>query len=899
MSTVINTALEYIASGLSIIPLRGGDDKTEFKRPAVNSWEPLQDNPLTSEEAEILFTRGKIRPGVVYTKRDPQGNQKKDKDGNPVTATLPEGIKAFTDPLALGIITGAVSGKLEVVDVDTKHDTTGKLWEDLRVILEDNLPEIYPGLVIARTISGGYHIYYRAPNIQGNQKLAYKENREVLIETRGNGGYVVAPPTRGYEFLQGGAGTIPTITPEDREVILTIARSFTEIEPETERARVRQSTASPGGPSAGLTPWEDYDNRGDIIALLESHGWKVVNQKGENINLLRPGNTDSKTSGSFHTRLRTLYIFSTSTIFENKGYSPSGVFALLECGGDYKLSARRLRELGYGDKQEKYKPVPTMVKTEVITVTGVTKKTQVSTVISQPGETVKVENIKGDEILINSPGEEATEEVLRALELVAQTGKRVYIKEGDNPTIREYEYRLQALINSYDRRLEAQGELSTQDTDSLLDEVVKLGATLEPLDKAQYKALIMAIPWVQERGIAPVDYQVAVDRLTTTLEKEARDKELRGIIAGAKRLQEAGDTEGAVNTIEARIKALKANNRATEYSNLLIPVGEEDVKERLSKKPNNIFTGYTIGGEDLSIPSGALSVFTAPTSHGKTTFLINLALNIARQGKETYLFSFEEDGDTMLTYVLNSYMGIELSKDNRKSLRSYFSTGSTEYIKRDAVELFNDYKNRFFKEMVETRKINVIYTSYDSQTLIDAIRYLHKNANPGAILIDYIQLLNLPASVKTERKINARQEELKEICISLKDLAVDTGLPIILGAQFNREVVNPLLLHSTKIGEAGDIERVANLIVGFWNTNFEPLGKLKGEDLEEIERRGINSPDTLYVKILKNRGGLVGLQDTIKWNGNTQVIGEHLSPGSSVIKDTPATREPERQRRMF
>ena len=32
----------------------------------------------------------------------------------------------------------------------------------------------------------------------------------------------------------------------------------------------------------------------------------------------------------------------------------------------------------------------------------------------------------------------------------------------------------------------------------------------------------------------------------------------------------------------------------------------------------------------------------------------------------------------------------------------------------------------------------------------------------------------------------------------LKDVAVETGLPIILGAQFNREVVNLLKMHPTK-----------------------------------------------------------------------------------------------------
>jgi len=74
-----------------------------------------------------------------------------------------------------------------------------------------------------------------------------------------------------------------------------------------------------------------------------------------------------------------------------------------------------------------------------------------------------------------------------------------------------------------------------------------------------------------------------------------------------------------------------------------------------------------------------------------------------------------------------------------------------------------------------------------------------------------VQLLNLPEG---KYKTYSRQEEIKEICIALKDVAVETGLPIILGAQFNREVVNQLRIHATKIGEAGDIERIANLIVG-------------------------------------------------------------------------------------
>src|SRR5690606_33417965 len=170
--------------------------------------------------------------------------------------------------------------------------------------------------------------------------------------------------------------------------------------------------------------------------------------------------------------------------------------------------------------------------------------------------------------------------------------------------------------------------------------------------------------------------------------------------------------------------------------------------------------------------------------------------------------------------TLNTYIDKDISKNNRKSIRSYFATGNTKYINKDYEQYFISNKDKFFSDFIDTKRINIYYSDYNSDMLSDAIRYLHKNGNPGAIFIDYMQLLYLPSG---KYKAYSRQEELKQICISLKDVAVETGLPIILGAQFNREVVNLLKIHPTKIGEAGDIERVANLIVGFWNNKFEGI----------------------------------------------------------------------------
>ena len=100
------------------------------------------------------------------------------------------------------------------------------LWDELRTLIQDNLPELYNNLVIAQTKSGAFYIYYRCTQIKGNIKLANRpttaEEREqtykseitsgakeedaknrsindkvrVLIETRGEGGYVIAPPTQ-------------------------------------------------------------------------------------------------------------------------------------------------------------------------------------------------------------------------------------------------------------------------------------------------------------------------------------------------------------------------------------------------------------------------------------------------------------------------------------------------------------------------------------------------------------------------------------------------------------------------------------------------------------------------------------------------------------------------------
>jgi len=444
-----------------------------------------------------------------------------------------------------------------------------------------------------------------------------------------------------------------------------------------------------------------------------------------------------------------------------------------------------------------------------------------------------------------------------------------------------YEYKLQETLNKYGKIEEERG-LQPKDIDSLLDEVVETASHIpDATDRDRYKKLFTSLEAIKELGISEESLSITVDRLTSTRDKEAQAKDFKKLLSEATQLQDKGETDKALELLDSKVKEVKLKDKATEFSSLMKPIKEDELKERQANKPESLNSGYTIGGEPLLLPSGAISILTAPTSHGKTTFLINLALNVAQEypDKETYLFSYEEDGDSILINTLNTYLDEEISSNNRRTLKSYFTTGSTEYIKTQSRDYFTTNKDKFFRELIETRRLNINYSSYNSDTIIEAIRYLHKHAKPGAIFIDYIQLLNLPEG---KYKTYSRQEEIKEICIALKDVAVETGLPIILGAQFNREVVNQLRIHATKIGEAGDIERIANLIVGFWNNNFKPLAT-EGE-LNEINNKGATTPDTLYTTILKNRGGRVGLEEILSFNGNTGRIKNSSSSGSSYFK---------------
>ncbi len=300
------------------------------------------------------------------------------------------------------------------------------------------------------------------------------------------------------------------------------------------------------------------------------------------------------------------------------------------------------------------------------------------------------------------------------------------------------------------------------------------------------------------------------------------------------------------------------------YRHLLAPASEQDIIDEIRNSSPAIGVGLTIGSIDLEIPGGAITIIAAPTSHGKTTWLTNLALGILKQnpGKSIYFFSYEENRSAIISLFLSVYTEKEISKNNRRSIETFFREGNYTHIKSENRREFLNDKEAFFDSLVDVGRLNVFYSDLAAEQLSQAIRYLRKNRDDiGAIFIDYMQLLGLLDNGRLNR-----QEQLKHICLILKDCAVETGLPIVVGAQFNRQVTCEADLSPIYISEAGDIERIASLILGFWNRNFLGFSregnKTKSGEIIEKPRPEI------YVEVLKGRKIGNGHNSVLSFQGN-------------------------------
>ncbi len=256
---------------------------------------------------------------------------------------------------------GAVSGNLVCVDVDTKHDSQGTIFQELCALIQEwGFTEALQKCVMERTPSGGWHILFRAPFVVGCEKLCRDKGKtEAMIETKGEGGYFVCAPTPGWELKHGSLTEIPTLSKAEANAILGACWALDRNEPESASettAPEPRQTARNTPSSQDITPLDDFSSRTDYNALeglLSEAGWRRVGARGQNIHLCRPGKGGRDTSATLHMEKKVFFVHSSSTEFqERKGYGPAGVYAILKHRGDFKAATKDLAAQGYGTKRE-------------------------------------------------------------------------------------------------------------------------------------------------------------------------------------------------------------------------------------------------------------------------------------------------------------------------------------------------------------------------------------------------------------------------------------------------------------------------------------------------------------------------------------------------------------------
>lgn len=346
------------------------------------------------------------------------------------------------------------------------------------------------------------------------------------------------------------------------------------------------------------------------------------------------------------------------------------------------------------------------------------------------------------------------------------------------------------------------------------------------------------------------------------LQASSQGKHLLDLLEEYKKIQEH------IKIIEEEERLSKLSigtSQALQY--LLEPINETQITDELKNISPAIPTGYKINDIEIKIPGGALTILAAPTSHGKTTVSINFCLGVlaqeVNQNKCVYFFSYEESRAAIVSLFLNAYIGKELSYNNREFIMRALRGTEMQNISTGPLRMFQHMKEEFFTKFLQNNHLNVFYVDMNTRELVAAIQFLKKNTNVGLVCIDYMQLLRIGDS-----RFGSRQEELKEICLLLKDCAVETGLPIMLGAQFNRTVLAEADLWSTNIGEAGDIERIANTIIGFWNRGF--AGSREGNRSKEGNL--IPKERSIYFEILKSRQVGNGHSEVMDFDGNTGTL---------------------------
>lgn len=235
---------------------------------------------------------------------------------------------------------------------------------------------------------------------------------------------------------------------------------------------------------------------------------------------------------------------------------------------------------------------------------------------------------------------------------------------------------------------------------------------------------------------------------------------------------------------------------------------------------------------------GDFIIVAARPSMGKTSLVLNMAINVARNRKSkgsVAVFSLEMSGKQLARRIASMISGVTSSVLKRNDL-------SPDSYRRlaDACEVMYDLPIY----IDESSDINGL-------EMRGKCRRLAREGGLSLVLVDYLQLM------RGNRRTENRVQEISDIARSLKAMAKELDVPVIALSQLNRAVENrenkrPQL---SDIRESGSIEAEADLVMFIYRDEYYKAR-------ENPEEFAIDqSPDRVEeseIIIAKHRNGPVG-----------------------------------------
>lgn len=285
---------------------------------------------------------------------------------------------------------------------------------------------------------------------------------------------------------------------------------------------------------------------------------------------------------------------------------------------------------------------------------------------------------------------------------------------------------------------------------------------------------------------------------------------------------------------------------------------------------SNLYTPTGFKELDKLLDGGlyeGLYILGAISSLGKTTFILQVADQIAKSGQDVLFFSLEQARAELMAKSISreTYLYCDeahLNKYNAKNIRDL--TVADRYKKYDETELgvikhaISRYrqtaKNMFIFEGVADITVAQIQQAVE--------RHIELTGKKPIVFIDYLQIV-APASDKGKT-----DKQITDLNITnLKRLSRSLRLAIVGVSSFNRDNYNTSVnLGSFK--ESGAIEYSSDVLIGLQFKGIDDLKQTEGNTQkirDFIEEAKNKNPREVELKILKNRSGKTSTRAEYKY----------------------------------